>query len=97
MVLVLPLILLLVNVSVVALPTKVSVVVGKVNVPVLLMVLITGEVKVNPATVVVVVPRVKLVEPSVMAVAKLLSSWDKGIADVAVAKVYGTAILEPHS
>lgn len=37
---------LLVNVSVVALPTSVSVDVGRVSVPVLLMVLITGEVRV---------------------------------------------------
>jgi hypothetical protein len=35
----------------------------------------------------VVVPKVKAVEPSVMAVAKLVSNWDSGIADVAVAKV----------
>jgi hypothetical protein len=46
-----------------------------------------GLVRVNPAMVVVVVPSVKLVEPSVIAVAKLVSSWDNGIADVAVAKV----------
>ena len=39
-------IVLFVNVSVVALPTKVSVAVGKVTVPELLMVLITGAVKV---------------------------------------------------
>jgi hypothetical protein len=56
-----------------------------------------GLVRVNPATDVVVVPSVRAVEPSVIAVAKLLSSWDKGIADVAVANVYGTAMLEPHS
>jgi len=56
-----------------------------------------GEVRVNPATVVVVVPKVRAVEPRVIAVAKLLSNWDSGIALVAVANVYGTAILEPHS
>ena len=33
-----------------------------------------GEVRVNPATVVVVVPKVRAVEPRVIAVAKLLSS-----------------------
>jgi len=31
--------------------------------------------------------------PSVIAVAKLLSKLDKGIGDVAVAKVYGTDIV----
>lgn len=41
-----PLMVLLVRVSVVALPTKVSVEVGRVRVPVLLIVLITGEVRV---------------------------------------------------
>ena len=46
-----------------------------------------GDTSVNPDTDVVVVPRVRAVEPSVMAVAKLVSSWDNGIADVAVAKV----------
>ena len=56
-----------------------------------------GEVRVNPAMVVVVLPRYVAVEPIVIAVAKLLSNWDSGIADVAVANVYGTAILEPHS
>ena len=56
-----------------------------------------GDVSVNPTTVVVVVPKVRDVDPSVMAVAKLLSNCDSGIADVAVANVYGTAILEPHS
>jgi hypothetical protein len=56
-----------------------------------------GEVSVNPAIVVVVLPRYVAVEPIVIAVAKLLSNWDSGIADVAVANVYGTAILEPHS
>ena len=56
-----------------------------------------GDTRVNPDTEVVVVPSVREVEPSVIAVAKLLSSWDKGIADVAVANVYGTAMLEPHS
>jgi hypothetical protein len=33
-----------------------------------------GEVRVNPATVVVVVPKVRAVEPRVIAVAKLLSN-----------------------
>ena len=56
-----------------------------------------GLVSVKPAIVVVVFPRYKAVLPSVMAVAKLLSSCDSGIADVAVAKVYGTVMLEPHS
>ena len=93
----LPLMLLLVSVSVVALPTKVSVLVGRVNVPVLLIVLITGDVRVNPATVVVIVPSVRAVDPSVIAVAKLLSNCESGIADVAEPNVYGTAILEPHS
>jgi hypothetical protein len=46
-----PLIVLFVSVSVVALPTIVSVEVGKVSVPVLLIVLITGAVNVSPATV----------------------------------------------
>ena len=41
-----PLIVLFVNVSVVALPTKVSVLVGRVNVPLLTIVEITGEVNV---------------------------------------------------
>ena len=56
-----------------------------------------GEVSVNPAIVVVVLPRYVAVEPSVIAVAKLLSRLDNGIALVAVANVYGTAMLEPHS
>ena len=56
-----------------------------------------GEVRVNPATVVVVVPNVRAVDPRVIAVAKLLSRLDNGIALVAVANVYGTAMLEPHS
>jgi len=56
-----------------------------------------GEVRVNPAMVVVVLPRYVAVEPSVIAVAKLLSRLDNGIALVAVANVYGTAMLEPHS
>ena len=56
-----------------------------------------GLVKVKPATVVVVVPSVNAVEPSVIAVAKLLSNCESGIADVAEPNVYGTAILEPHS
>jgi hypothetical protein len=56
-----------------------------------------GLVNVKPAIVVVVFPKYKAVLPSVMAVAKLLSSCDSGIADVAVAKVYGTVMLEPHS
>jgi hypothetical protein len=56
-----------------------------------------GEVRVNPAIVVVVLPRYVAVEPIVIAVAKLLSRLDNGIAVVAVAKVYGTAMLEPHS
>lgn len=56
-----------------------------------------GDVSVNPTIVVVVLPRYVAVEPIVIAVAKLLSNWDSGIADVAVANVYGTAILEPHS
>jgi hypothetical protein len=56
-----------------------------------------GLVSVRPATVVVVFPKYKAVLPSVTAVAKLLSSWDRGIADVAVANVYGTVMLEPHS
>ena len=54
-------------------------------------------VRVNPVTVVVVLPRYRLVPPSVIAVAKLESSCDSGIELVAVAKVYGTDILEPHS
>jgi len=56
-----------------------------------------GEVRVNPAIVVVVLPRYVAVEPIVIAVAKLLSRLDNGIAVVAVANVYGTAMLEPHS
>jgi len=56
-----------------------------------------GEVSVNPAIVVVVLPRYVAVEPIVIAVAKLLSRLDNGIALVAVANVYGTAMLEPHS
>ena len=56
-----------------------------------------AAVSVKPAIVVVVFPRYRAVLPSVMAVAKLLSSCDSGIADVAVAKVYGTVMLEPHS
>jgi len=56
-----------------------------------------GEVRVNPAMVVVVLPRYVAVEPIVIAVAKLLSRLDNGIAVVAVANVYGTAMLEPHS
>jgi len=54
-------------------------------------------VRVNPVTVVVVLPRYRLVPPSVIAVAKLESNCDSGIELVAVAKVYGTDILEPHS
>lgn len=60
-----PLIDLFVNVSVVALPTNVSVDVGNVRVPVLVIVAITGAVKVNPATVLVVPPREIDVDPSV--------------------------------
>jgi len=56
-----------------------------------------GDVSVKPATVVVVVPSVRAVDPSVIAVAKLLSNCESGIADVAEPNVYGTAILEPHS
>jgi hypothetical protein len=56
-----------------------------------------GDVNVKPATVVVVVPSVRAVDPSVIAVAKLLSNCESGIADVAEPNVYGTAILEPHS
>ena len=56
-----------------------------------------GELRVNPAIVVVVLPRYTAVEPIVIAVAKLLSRLDNGIALVAVANVYGTVILEPHS
>jgi len=33
----------------------------------------------------------------VIAVAKFVSNWDRGMAAVAVPKVYGTAMLEPHS
>jgi hypothetical protein len=52
---------------------------------------------VSPATEVVVLPRYRAVLPSVIAVAKLVSSCDKGIELVAVAKMFGTAILKPHS
>jgi hypothetical protein len=52
---------------------------------------------VSPLSVVVVFPKKTAVLPSVIAVAKLLSSWDRGILLVAEPKVYGTAILEPHS
>jgi hypothetical protein len=54
-------------------------------------------VNVRPATDVVVLPRYKPVLPSVIAVAKLVSSCDRGIELVAVAKMFGTAMLEPHS
>jgi hypothetical protein len=47
---------------------------------------------VKPEIVVVVFPKYSGVLPSVIAVAKLLSSWDKGILLVAEPKVYGTAI-----
>jgi hypothetical protein len=47
---------------------------------------------VKPAIVVVVFPKYSAVLPSVIAVAKLLSSWDRGILLVAEPKVYGTAI-----
>jgi hypothetical protein len=56
-----------------------------------------GDVRVSPTTVVVVVPNVRAVDPSVIAVAKLLSNCESGIADVAEPNVYGTAMLEPHS
>lgn len=48
-------------------------------------------------SVVTVLPSWIAVLPSVMVVAKLLSSWDRGMALVALPKVYGTAMLEPHS
>lgn len=48
-------------------------------------------------SVVTVLPSWIAVLPSVIAVPKLLSSWDSGIAVVAVANVYGTGMLEPHS
>jgi hypothetical protein len=54
-------------------------------------------VSVRPATDVVVLPRYRAVLPSVIAVAKLVSSCDRGIELVAVAKMFGTAMLEPHS
>ena len=49
-------------------------------------------VSVRLATEVTVLPSVRVVKPSVMGVAKLLSSCDNGREDVAVANVYGTAI-----
>ena len=67
-----PLIDLLVNVSVVARPTNVSVDVGSVNTPVFEIVAIVGEVKVKPATVVVVPPNVKVEEPNVIV---LFANW----------------------
>ena len=74
-----PLMVLFVSVSVVARPTSVSVLVGSVSVPVLLIELITGLVSVKPATVVAVLPRLTDVEPMVtdelvrLALAMLLS------------------------
>jgi hypothetical protein len=47
--------------------------------------------------VVTVFPSWIAVLPSVIAVAKLLSSCDNGIDVVAFAKVFGTGILEPRS
>ena len=52
--------------SVVARPTKVSVDVGNVNVPVLTIVEMTGAVKVSPAMVAAVPPRLTDVEPTVI-------------------------------
>jgi len=46
---------------------------------------------------VTVLPNTTDVFPRVIEVAKLLSNCDKGIDVVALANVYGTAILEPHS
>ena len=47
--------------------------------------------------VVMVEPKVTAVLPMVIGVLKLLSRYDRGIDPVALAKVYGTAMLEPHS
>ena len=60
-----PLIVLLVNVSVVFLPTNVSVVEGMVTVPPLVIVAIVGAVNVNPAIVDAVAPNDTDVEPIV--------------------------------
>jgi Zn-dependent protease len=57
---------LFVRVSVVARPTRVSVEVGKVIVPVLVIVLIVGEDSVRPDTDVVVAPKDRAVEPRVV-------------------------------
>jgi len=48
-------------------------------------------------SVVTVFPSWMAVLPSVIVVAKLLSSCDRGMEVVALPKVYGTAMLEPHS
>jgi hypothetical protein len=48
------------------LPKSVVVLVGKVRVPVLLMLEITGEVRVKPSTVVVADPRVRVLVPNVI-------------------------------
>ena len=62
-----PLIDLFVSVSLVARPTKVSVDVGRVNVPVFIICDIVGVVSVNPATTVSVAPREIEVDPIVIA------------------------------
>ena len=61
-----PLIDLFVSVSVVVLATSVSVSVGSVSVPVFRIWAIVGVVRVNPATVVAVPPRLMLVDPTVI-------------------------------
>lgn len=53
-------------------------------------------VKVSPATLVTVDPKVSDVLPSVIAVAKLLSNWLSGNGAVALANIYGTVIVCPY-
>jgi len=48
-------------------------------------------------SVVTVLPNCTAVLPIVIGVAKFASSWDKGMAEVAVPNVLGTGMLEPHS
>jgi hypothetical protein len=48
-------------------------------------------------SVVTVLPNWIAVLPRVIGAAKLSSSWDKGMAEVAVPNVLGTGMLEPHS
>jgi hypothetical protein len=48
-------------------------------------------------SVVTVLPNCTAVLPIVIGAAKLSSSWDKGMAEVAVPNVLGTGMLEPHS